>query len=211
MGLFVKKHDTGTHLPLYTSGVEKTILIVGLGNVGKKYEKTRHNIGFLVIDEFSSKNGFPKWSEKKSLNCYISIKVLHGVRVILIKPTTLMNNSGEAVQAVMHFYKIQASQLFVTYDELDLHFGTIRTQVGGSSAGHNGIKSIIEHTGSEFGRIRIGIGPKLPAQIEGADFVLAPFSPKQLKNLPIVIKEANVILLEMVATQALMADTRTVI
>src|ERR1035438_255752 len=150
MGFFLQKKDqTSEAMQYYTVGLNKTLLIVGLGNVGNKYEGTRHNIGFSVIDAFARENEFDKWMNKTDQNCHFSSKKIGGCRVILIKPTTLMNLSGGAVQLVSNFYKIATSDILVLHDELDINFGEIRTRLGGSSAGHNGIKSIIESLGQE--------------------------------------------------------------
>ena len=122
---------------------------------------------------------------------------LNDTKVILMKPTTFMNLSGEAVQAVTHFYKIPTNRTLVIHDELDVNFGQIRTRAGGSSAGHNGVKSVSEQLGDEnYGRVRIGIGPKKPAQIDSADFVLQKFSTKEQKDIPALVKEATAILSE---------------
>lgn len=122
-----------------------------------------------------------------------------------------MNNSGEAVQAVASFYKIPTEQIVLIHDELDIDFGHIRMRVGGSSAGHNGIKSATAAVGEETGRIRIGIGPKHPVQIDSADFVLQKFSAKEEKQLPNLTREANAILSEYVYGGQLPPDTRSFI
>lgn len=120
-------------------------------------------------------------------------------RVILIKPTTFMNESGRAVQKVQQFYKIPNADTLVVFDELDVEFGTIRTRIGGGSAGHNGIKSLIQHLGEDFGRIRVGIGPKKPAQIDSADFVLQDFSKKEQELVPKILREVSTIIDEVTA------------
>ena len=123
-------------------------------------------------------------------------KTIGSTRVILCKPTTYMNESGKAVQAVQRYYKIANSSTLVIYDELDINFGQIRTKRGGSSAGHNGVKSLLSHCGDDFGRARIGIGPKVPEQIDSADFVLSKFSDKEQKKKSLLLKESNAILSE---------------
>jgi PTH1 family peptidyl-tRNA hydrolase len=161
-------------------------LIVGLGNVGKKYESTRHNIGFTVIDEFHKINKFPKWQEKAKFKAFISEDFVNGKKVILAKPTTYMNVSGEAVRVLKDFYKLENRDIVVIHDELDLGFGTIKAKQGGGSAGNNGIKSIIDHIGEDFHRIRFGIKNDLLEKQDAADFVLSKFSAdesKQLNNL----------------------------
>lgn len=196
MGLFERKINVGDNAPLYTTGMNKTILIVGLGNIGKEYDKTRHNIGFDIVNYFAEKHNFEPWHTKKDLHTMISTATIGSARTVLIKPTTLMNNSGNALRAVQHYYKIPNSLTLAVYDELDIDFGQLRTRRGGSSAGHNGIKSLIQHCGEDFARLRVGIGPKKPDQIDSADFVLAQFDTKEKKQRPLLLKEANAILSE---------------
>jgi PTH1 family peptidyl-tRNA hydrolase len=172
-------------------------LLVGLGNPGPEYEMTRHNAGFITIDAFVSKTDeMDDWVEKKSLKSLVSSGRVGENRVIAIKPTTFMNLSGEAVQAVANFYKIHPDNTVVIHDELDIDFGQIRLRKGGSSAGHNGIKSVTQHLGEDYGRIRIGVGPKTPAKMSSEDFVLQKFSPEQQAQLPNMIQETNAILSE---------------
>ncbi len=211
MALFQKRPDAGQSIQYYSIGQHKTILVVGLGNVGKEYDGTRHNIGFAAIDRFAADNDFPAWIEKKDLKCHLASKTLGDTKVHIIKPTTLMNLSGEAVQAVAHFYKIQLQNIVVVHDELDIPFGQIRTRMGGSAAGHNGVKSVSQHLGEEYGRIRIGIGPKTPEQIDSADFVLASFSKDQQTHLKNLTREVSTILTEYTATNQLPHETRSFI
>lgn len=211
MGIFIDKSEIGNNAPLYTTSASRTILIVGLGNIGKEYVGTRHNIGFAAIDEIVNYLDIGAWTTKKDLKCHIAMGLVGSARVIAIKPTTFMNLSGEAVQAVSRFYKIAASDILVIHDELDIDFGKIRTSVGGSAAGHNGIKSLIEHIGENFGRVRIGVGPKKPAAIDSADFVLGKFTSAQTKEIPDLIKECVSITNDYIASGELYAETRTVI
>jgi PTH1 family peptidyl-tRNA hydrolase len=169
-----------------------------LGNISGKYEGTRHNIGFDVIDAFANNQEFPQWSEKKPLHCSLTSKILSGTKVILAKPTTYMNNSGKAVTALQQFYKIKNSETLIIADELDINFGQIRSRLGGSSAGHNGLQSIIDFTGDDFYRIRIGIGPKHPEQMDSADFVLQKFPKTQQAHLDKLKKETINIISEYV-------------
>lgn len=190
MGLFDRKKTSYfDSQPLYTVGNGKNLLVVGLGNIGVEYAQTRHNIGFMAIDRYKESHDFDGWIEKKDLLCYQSTGMIGNTRVILIKPITMMNSSGEAVQKVQHFYKISESDTLVIHDELDIDFGTIRTRAGGSSAGHNGVKSLLEHLDEGFGRIRVGIGPKTPAKIDSADFVLKKFNDEQSALLPKILRE----------------------
>jgi peptidyl-tRNA hydrolase, PTH1 family len=209
MALFQKKPQVGSMVPIYTLGLQKTVLIVGLGNIGKKYDNTRHNIGFACIDSLAISQLIDNWTDKKDLKSQVATGTIGDTRVILCKPTTFMNKSGEAVQAVGHFYKVQPASIVAVYDELDMNFGQIRTRMGGSSAGHNGIKSLAQHIGEDFGRVRIGIGPKQPEAIDSADFVLSKFSKDQQAQLPNLIKETTAILTEFIHSAKLPVETRT--
>lgn len=209
MALFQKRPDASSHLPVYSLGLTRTLLIVGLGNKGKEYDGTRHNIGFAAVDELAARQDFAPWMEKKDLKCHLTSATIGDNRVILIKPTTFMNLSGEAVQAVMHFYKIPLQQVLVVHDELDIPFGQIRNRVGGSAAGHNGVKSLIQHIGEDFGRVRIGIQAETP--METTDFVLAKFSKDEQVQLPAMLKETTAILTEYIHAGSLLQETRNFI
>jgi len=211
MALFQKRPQVGENIQFYTLGQNKTVLIVGLGNVGKQYDNTRHNIGFAALDHFAAANDFPAWIEKKDLKAHFSSNTLGGTRVILIKPTTFMNLSGESVQATAAFYKVDPSQIIVVHDELDIPFGQIRTRVGGSAAGHNGIKSVTQHLGEQYGRVRIGIGPKEHPSQDSSDFVLARFSKEQEAQMNNLLRESSAILSEYVYGGQLLAETRNFI
>lgn len=210
MALFQKKPQVQFSAPLYTISANKTWLIIGLGNPGKQYQGTRHNIGYAVIDSFASANDFPSWTEKKDLKCLVSSATLGENRVILAKPTTFMNLSGEAAKALQHFYRLYNQQTLAVYDELAIPFGQLRIRVGGSDAGHNGVKSLIQHLGEDFGRLRIGIGP-LPNKKDSADYVLQKFSKAEQDNLPQIRREANALITEFVFGEGLSHDTRTVV
>jgi len=193
--------------------LNKTILLVGLGNPGKEYDLTRHNAGFVALDYFVEKNeGMEGWVQKKDLKAVISMGREGESRIIAIKPTTFMNLSGEAVQAVTSFYKINPDNILAIHDELDIDFGHIRLRHGGSAAGHNGIKSVSQHIGEDYGRIRIGVGPKKPARIPSEKFVLQDFSTEQQEQLPNMSREVNSILSEYIfGNQQLPQDTRSFI
>lgn len=208
MGLFQKK-ILPISSPKYTIGQQDTKLIVALGNAGKEYEKTRHNLGFLCIDEFAAKEEFNPWIEKKDLKSVLCAKLIDGKKVIICKPTTMMNLSGVSVQLVQNFYKISPLDIVVVYDELDLELGTLRTGKGGTSAGHNGIKSLAKHVENTFWRIRVGIGPKEPKEMDTADFVLQKFSKSQQEKLPAIKKEVINLLNDWLSGSA-KADTRKV-
>lgn len=211
MALFQKKPDTSSSAPLYTLGLNKSVILVGLGNPGKKYDGTRHNVGFECLDAFAKAHEFGPWMEKKDLKCLITTKTLGDVRVILCKPTTFMNLSGEAVQKTAHFYKIPPQEIVVVHDELDIPFGQIRMRMGGSDAGHNGIKSLIQHVGDSFGRVRIGVASEARGQMDGADFVLAKFTAEELAQMKNLDREATSILTEYIYRADLIPETRTFI
>lgn len=157
-------------------------LIVGLGNPEPIYDLTRHNIGFLLLDHAAQQLKAP-WRHQPKFKAIIAEAVIGGEKTILLKPTTYYNLSGEAVRAALNFYKITAQDVLVLHDELALPFGTLRTRLGGSDAGNNGIKSIIAHLGTDFARIRAGIANDHAATQDAADFVLSRFTPHEQKQL----------------------------
>ena len=149
-------------------------LIVGLGNPGREYEHTRHNAGFDAIDVLAGKLGADVKEKKHKGLC--GKGMIAGEKVILLKPQTFMNLSGESVRAAADFYKIDAEHMIVLYDDIDLDVGKLRVRAKGSAGGHNGIKNIIAHMGTqEFPRVRIGVGAK-PDRMDLADYVLRRFS-----------------------------------
>ena len=153
-------------------------LIVGLGNPGMQYENTRHNAGFMALDAIAEKTGTQV--SRMKFKGYIGDAVLGGHRVLLLKPQTYMNNSGEAVVAAMQFYKLDIAHVLVMYDDISLAPGKLRIRRKGSAGGHNGIKSIIELTGEEdFPRIKIGVGAKPRKEMDLADWVLSKFRPEE--------------------------------
>ena len=164
----------------------KPVLVVGLGNPGNEYNLTRHNVGFMAIDAIAPADSVWK-NEKKALTTRFDF---NGVRIILAKPQTFMNSSGEAVAAIMQFYKVPLENLVVIHDDMDLKVGTLREKTGGSSAGHNGIKSIDAHVGNEYRRIRIGIGhPRdFNSPISPVDWVLGKFDSEQLKQINAMVR-----------------------
>lgn len=156
-------------------GDKMTKMIVGLGNPGSKYDNTRHNIGFMSVDSFMKEND-NMFAENKNFKAYITSIFSNGEKIYLIKPTTFMNNSGVAVRALLTYFNINIKDLVVIYDDLDMEVGKIRLRKKGSAGGHNGIKSIISHLGTqEFNRIKIGIGrPKVGVSV--INHVLGKFS-----------------------------------
>lgn len=146
-------------------------LVIGLGNPGKEYERTRHNIGFRVLDKLANKMGW-KWNERRA-RAMLASGTIGGEKVILAKPITFMNRSGESVVELVRWYKVQPADILVVYDELDLPLGKIRLRPGGSAAGHNGLDNIIRHLHTNaFPRLRIGIGHPENSHVEGRDHVL---------------------------------------
>jgi PTH1 family peptidyl-tRNA hydrolase len=136
-------------------------LIVGLGNPGEKYENTRHNLGFSVIDHLLKELGTSKveWDHSSKLKSDIALFTIHDEKILLAKPQTYMNNSGTAVQLLVNFYKIELQDIWIVYDELDLPLGSIKIRFGGAAAGHHGVESIMEAIGTDqFWRFRLGIG-----------------------------------------------------
>ena len=210
MALFQKKiHDTSVQ-PLYRLGTNKSVLIVGLGNPGSEYTSTRHNVGFETLDFFAEKNGFPKWIVKKDLICVLSTHMIGDSRVILCKPDTFMNNSGEAVGSVQRFYKVFNHHTVVVHDELAIEFGQIRTRLGGGDAGHNGVKSLVKHVGSDFSRIRIGIHNSFADRQDAEGFVLSKFNSMEVKNLSKINREVNTLLLSYLIDGKLEHQTRKI-
>lgn len=157
-------------------------LIVGLGNPGTKYTRSRHNTGFMVLDELQKALSFEDFREEKKFNSYISIGDFKGKKLVLLKPLTFMNLSGNALKRVASFYKIPAGDCFVIYDDIDTIFGHIRIRKKGGPGTHNGMKSIIEAVGENIPRLRIGIENRTPDIIEQQDvsaYVLASFMKKE--------------------------------
>lgn len=165
-------------------------LIAGLGNPDDKYKFTRHNIGFMVIDYLAVQWGFDFKFESK-FNAQVA-KINHnGESLVMVKPFTYMNLSGNAIQPVMNFYKIPPQDILIVYDDIDLHLEQMRFRAKGSAGGHNGIKSIINSLGGNqnFDRLKIGIGPQPPIPSEA--FVLQNFTPEQLKEVKEVLKTSK--------------------
>lgn len=166
-------------------------LIVGLGNPGPEYEKTRHNIGQMVVDELAREvgGGFKKHGRARAqvLEGRLGIG---GPKVVLAKPLTYMNTSGGPVSALAQFYDINPDRIIVVHDELDIPFDTIKLKIGGGEGGHNGLRDITKALGTkDYYRVRTGIG-RPPGRMDTADFVLKPFSSTEAKALPFLISNA---------------------
>jgi PTH1 family peptidyl-tRNA hydrolase len=151
-------------------------LIVGLGNPGREYENTRHNVGFEVLDELAAGGGFGSW--RSQANARVAKGAIGPDEVLLVKPMTFMNLSGDAVGNLLRYYKVGPETLVVVHDELDFGPGVVRVKIGGGHGGHNGLRSIIAHVGREFTRVRLGVG-KPPSREAGADHVLSGFDKRE--------------------------------
>lgn len=163
-------------------------IIAGLGNPGKEYEKTRHNAGFAVIDELASKHNID--IDNLKFKGMLGKGVINGEKVVLVKPLTYMNNSGECIRAVMDYYKADIEDFIVVFDDISLDVGKLRIRPKGSAGGHNGIKSIIAHLGSDgFKRVKFGVGNK-PSGWDLADWVLGRFNKEDEKTLEETKKKA---------------------
>lgn len=166
-------------------------IIIGLGNPGKKYEKNRHNVGWRIVDALRQKLEFDDWKEASKHKAMISEGTFNGEKIILAKPQTFMNLSGQSVAGLVTFYKIDTSNdLLITYDDKDMLFGKLRERYEGSSGGHNGIKSIVANIGTEnFPRLKFGVGHE-DQKIATDAFVLQDFSEEEEAELPDIIAEA---------------------
>ena len=181
-------------------------LIVGLGNPGRKYRTNRHNIGFMLVDRVAERLGITFSSVKHK--ALITDGRHAGAKIILAKPQTFMNNSGQAVSALMRFYKLPTSNLLVAYDDVDLPFEAIRMRSSGGSAGQKGMKSIIQHLGTEeFPRLRLGID-RPPGRMSTPDYVLQDFAPALQEALGFFLDRAADAALSYVANGIEPAMTR---
>ena len=158
-------------------------LIVGLGNPGLKFKNTRHNLGFDIVNLIKKQESFSAWQNKKKLKVKISQGVIGEKDIILAKPQTFMNLSGQAVKQLIKFYKIPLENLWVIHDDLDLEIGKIKIKKDSRSAGHKGVQSIIDELGTKnFNRLKIGIGPK-PMEADSKKFVLQKFNKNEKEIL----------------------------
>ncbi|AJW40364.1 Peptidyl-tRNA hydrolase [Rhodococcus sp. B7740] len=164
-------------------------LIVGLGNPGPQYEKTRHNVGFMVADALAGRIGSAFSSHKKSNSDIVQAR-LGSRSVVIAKPRTFMNLSGQPVAALARFFSIEPANIVVVHDELDIDFGALRLKLGGGEGGHNGLRSISQHLSTkDYLRVRVGVG-RPPGRMDPASFVLKPFSAAERKDLGVVVEEA---------------------
>ena len=172
------------------------ILIIGLGNPGSQYQSTRHNLGFMVLDELQELAGFSAFEFAKKFNSFVSQGILAENETILLKPQTFMNESGKAVKAIANFYKINVKDIYVVHDEADVGLGKIKISQNANSAGHKGVQSIINELGvKEFTRFRVGIDSKNPdyqnrINSQGLEsVVLENFSSEEILLVDKIIKE----------------------
>ena len=164
-------------------------LIVGLGNPGKKYENTRHNVGFQVIDELAERQGKPV--QRLKFKALTGLLTIGGEKALVMKPVTYMNLSGEAVRPAADFYKLPPERILVISDDVALAAGRLRIRAKGSAGGHNGLKSIIQHLGTDqFPRIRVGVGEKPHPDYDLADWVLGRPQGEDKKAIDAAVKRA---------------------
>jgi PTH1 family peptidyl-tRNA hydrolase len=156
------------------------LLIAGLGNPGREYAATRHNLGWTAIEALAKKHGLA-WRQEPSFEAEVARwEIAPGRSCWLAKPLTFMNESGRSIASLARFYKLSPPEIAAVHDDLSFELGREKVSVGGSAAGHNGIASLIEHLGGDFARYRLGVGPKVPPEMDMKDFVLGKFSAEQL-------------------------------
>ena len=182
-------------------------LIIGLGNPAGKYKNNRHNAGFLALDYFISQNSWQPFTESSKFKAALSEHKEGNQKTILVKPLTYMNASGEAVQSFMNFYKVESKDILVLYDELALDFGTVRSRDEGSSAGHNGVESLIKVIGKGFTRVRIGIANEHSKKQDASDFVLGDFNKEEAAKLPLIFDHTNQLIHEFITVGKLEPTT----
>jgi PTH1 family peptidyl-tRNA hydrolase len=185
-------------------------LIIAQGNPGKQYERTRHNVGFVVVDAFAHKES-ASWQTVTKFKADIAELTHNGEKVLLVKPQSYYNETGQVVRALVDFYKLDpANDVLVIHDELALPFGTVRIRDKGSDAGNNGIKSLNAHLGQDYWRIRIGVWNELRDQIDDADFVLSAFTASEITLLTTTIDSVIVPLIEQFLAGTLEASSQSI-
>ena len=154
-------------------------LITGLGNPGKQYDGTRHNIGFEILDAYAARFR-AEWSESRKFEA-LTCQINHPTKgkLLLAKPITYMNESGRSLSAIARYFQINVEKIVVIHDDLNIDFGRVKISGSGSAGGHNGLSSILSHMDSVFTRFRVGIGPKIPSEMMLTDFVLGKFTPEE--------------------------------
>lgn len=168
-------------------------IIVGLGNPGKEYEKSRHNAGWMVLDALHKDLAADPFKEEKKFKAEVSSASFKGEKLILVKPVTFMNLSGEAVQGLAAFYKVEPEDIFCICDDLDTPFGSIRIRAKGGPGTHNGLKSMVQNFGEKFPRLRVGIesrGQTSPKEHETTSFVLGKFNKEEAAEMKKIVKKS---------------------
>jgi PTH1 family peptidyl-tRNA hydrolase len=173
--------------PLNTAENRNLTLIVGLGNPGKKYRNNRHNVGFMAVDRLAENAGIE--ISRVQHKAILGKGEITGHQVILVKPQTYMNDSGDSVSALARFYRVLPREVLIVYDEIDLPLGSLRLRQKGGSGGHNGMKSVIRHLGNDFPRLRLGVG-RPPGRMEPAAYVLRDFNREELPILNDLLNNA---------------------
>lgn len=177
-------------------------LIVGLGNPGKEYENTRHNIGFDVIERLAKRNNIRL--NKMKFNSVYGDGLINGEKVILAKPQTYMNNSGVAIAEIKKFYKIEDEDIIVIVDDIDIDFASLRIKQKGSAGSHNGLKSIIQHLSHQnFPRLKVGVGKKKHPNQDLADFVLSKFDKSEQPYIDEAVDNASMAVEEIISSNIL--------
>lgn len=158
-------------------------MIAGLGNPGRDYAETRHNVGFMVVEAFGAQRG-AVWKREKAFEGDMArVRGACGGELLLLEPATYMNDSGRSVAAVCRYFRIAPQEVAVVFDEINLPFGRPKLSISGSAGGHNGVASLLQHLGDGFRRFRVGIGPRTPPEIDLKDYVLGRPTPEQTKTL----------------------------
>lgn len=174
-------------------------LIVGLGNPGDKYKNTRHNVGFMAVDSLAKAFGLEKFKETEKFKCQMTEGLIAGEKAVLAKPQTFMNLSGQSVQLLQNFYKVQPTDILIIYDDVEIPLGSVRVREGGTSGGHKGMSSILHELGTlEVPRVRIGIKPETPFRGALEDYVLGRLSVVEKTTLKPVFETIPAILESMV-------------
>ncbi len=181
-------------------------IFAGLGNPGREYERTRHNVGFQCIDYLSALYRIPVTKAKHK--ALLGSGIIQGEKVLLVKPQTLMNNSGESLRAIMDFYRVEPTNLVIIYDDIDLDKGIIRIRSKGSAGTHNGMRSVIYHLGTdEFPRFRIGIGKPAPGQ-ELVSYVLGKYSQDEQRTMNEAVEKVTMAVGEFIVSGIEMAMSK---
>ncbi len=169
--------------------VKPSLVIVGLGNPGASYERTRHNVGFLAVDALADAFQTGEWKERQRYQAHACEGRIVTAPVLFLKPTTYMNRSGEAVQKIVNFFKLDpAKQLIVCSDDIDIPLGSMRMRHSGGPGTHNGLKSVVEHIGEQFPRVRIGLGPA-PEGVDLSTWVLSRLTDEEEEVLEHVLQK----------------------